>query len=403
MRLAAEKGLRQMAPTDVGWQAALGLVLAGCATCCFRSDVPLELPAIAAFAWSALALLFLFPALKVTGEGGRPPNDDEASMLGQPMPAGRPVRLLNEDVFRSLRRSAGISDDFLDSGWSFDELRPSAAKGGSPMVFIDDKYVVKEMNASDHRMLLKLTKSYVEHLRAGESLLCTILMHFEDVATRKPYFVMRNAMGGGRVERMFDLKGCDDDKTLVDNGRSVKAVHKRFYNLHLWGGTCCWTEDRVQYFRGKVNARKLQVHISAAEREKVLRAIRRDTEWLAGHGLMDYSLLLGVKPSSAGSHFWSPFTSMASKAPEDNVERHVANVESCDVRFSIIDFLQPWNAKKQAAACFKFLEPNRATVRPVAYARRFLSHFEKALIVPTSCTNTAAKLEGAVGHAASAA
>ena len=34
---------------------------------------------------------------------------------------------------------------------------------------------------------------------------------------------------------VYDLKGCADDKTLVLNSEKVSTVHKRIWNVHMWG------------------------------------------------------------------------------------------------------------------------------------------------------------------------
>eukprot|EP00927_Polykrikos_kofoidii_P061666 TRINITY_DN5649_c0_g2_i1.p1 TRINITY_DN5649_c0_g2~~TRINITY_DN5649_c0_g2_i1.p1 ORF type:complete len:443 (-),score=48.27 TRINITY_DN5649_c0_g2_i1:107-1372(-) len=411
---------RSMAFKVFAWHIAPGLLVAGCVTCGLHNDSPFDFSTITAIVWVTFLVwcLFQFCYLLFGVVARRYPLFSCVSRVGvngstiladprkhavvesdapsrQPRPAGRKVHLFNESFFRTLRKSAGIDDDFLDWGWSFDDFRASTGKGGTPMAFVDHKYIVKELSTGDHANLLKIAASYFQHIKTGESLLCGILMHFEDVATKVRYFVMKNAMGSGRFDRIYDLKGCDDDKTLVVEGKSVRPVHKRFYKLHLWGGTCCWNEDRFLYYRGKVHARKLKIHVSTDQRQKVLQALERDTKWLAGQGLMDYSLLVGVKGHSSRPSSLSPSslsTSHAlvkspSKVPEDIFDSHIAMTEDTEVRFAIIDFLQSWEVAKEVAACFKFLEPNRATVRPVPYAIRFLRHFDKALFVPQPRTS----------------
>merc|ERR1712087_994104 len=103
--------------------------------------------------------------------------------------------------------------------------------------------------------LLRVTASFVERLLSGSSLLCTIYLHYRD-GDRRHFLVMRNILTHkGPFEGLYDLKGCADDKTLQAKGRKVKAVHKRIWHLHMWCGNCAWSDDRMTYYQGKVQAR----------------------------------------------------------------------------------------------------------------------------------------------------
>ncbi|CAK0840387.1 unnamed protein product, partial [Prorocentrum cordatum] len=47
------------------------------------------------------------------------------------------------------------------------------------------------------------------------------------------------------------------------------------------------------------------------------------------------------------------------------------------ITVGIVDCLQPWTLKKRAAYYLKVCEPQKATVPPAVYGRRFLQHFEE--------------------------
>jgi len=160
--------------------------------------------------------------------------------------------------------------------------------------------VVKELSQGDHLCLLDITPSYYEHLCSGHSRLSAIYLHYRDDATGRIFFAMRNELGPGPFLEMYDLKGCDDDRTLMAGGKAISPVRKRIWNVLMWGGTCCWTEDRVTYHRGKVNARRLKLHITEDQRAQVLSELKRDTDWLAKMNLMDYSLLVGIRKGPPG-------------------------------------------------------------------------------------------------------
>ena len=153
-------------------------------------------------------------------------------------------------------------------------------------------------------------------------------------------------------------------------------------NIIMWGGTCCWTEDRVTYHRGKVNARKLKLHMTEEQRAQVLSELKRDTDWLAKMNLMDYSLLVGIRKGPPGRSW-------------ETVERHAW--EGGGTSGADADVGCP-------ASCF------RARLRPARRARR-LAAWLRALAVMSAGRmvgypdSSALRLprEGARGAAASRA
>jgi len=268
-------------------------------------------------------------------------------------PAGRNVKLFHDDLFGQLREDLGIPDSFVNEGWSLDELESGGGKGGCLMSFLGSEYIVKELSHGDHHTLLGITESYVKHLLGGDSLLAAILLHFEDKATRRKFFVMQNVLGDGPFLAKYDLKGCNDDKTLELFGDKL-------------GGACS---------TGKVAAFNIDLVVSAEQREEVLRRMDRDLDWLQSNHLMDYSLIVGVKTGPPG------FV----RGDEDRLGR-LSLVQSCRdgsevaVCVGIIDFLQQWTWYKKAARCIKCLEWNKATVPPAMYAERFGEHFEERFV-----------------------
>lgn len=293
---------------------------------------------------------------------------NEATLI---RPAGREVELFNETTFRELRALAKIPDDFVNKGWDISSLTHGGGKGGSLMAFFGD-FIVKEMSAGDHRTLLKVSESYSAHVQAGATLLCPVYLHFKDVATGRFFFAMRNSIGAGPFKAIYDLKGCADDKLIVKDGRSIKAVHKRIWNVGMWLSEKSWTEDRKTYFQGKVDARRAQIELRNEQRDSFLVALRRDTDWLAGHRLMDYSLLVAIKEEGSNK-----VNGQQGQAAEGlwPMSRTRPNGTKITVYIAIIDFLQYWTPGKTVARCIKSLEHNKATIPPAPYAQRFLRHF----------------------------
>jgi len=301
-------------------------------------------------------------------------------------PSGREVTLFNDEHFSQLRQLAGVSDDFVNSGWSFESLESGGAKGGCLMAFLGSEYVVKELSSGDHESLLQVTESYVEHVRGGDTTLCAILLHFQDQATGRTFFAMRNVMGSGPFLAMYDLKGCNDDKTLELFGRKIRAASMMLSHCGTWCGAVGSEYAYDEFSSGKWAAARVNLVVTDAQRKDVLRRIHRDTAWLKSHDLMDYSMLVGVKSGPPG------FT-------EGNHVGRLPLVRSCRdgsevaVCVGIIDFLQKWDWKKMVARTIKCAECNKATIPPNAYAMRFCEYFEDHFISTTNEKSKKANVE----------
>lgn len=287
-------------------------------------------------------------------------------------PAGRNVELFNEIVFSALRAMASVPDDFINDGWDFSTFQHGGGKGGSMMAFVEDKFIIKELSPGDHKSLLELAPAYGRHVNRGiTTLLSPIYLHFRDEESGKFYFAMKNTIGKGPFKVCYDLKGCADDKLMEKSGERVKAVHKRIWNVGMWCGQRNWTEERKRYYAGKLEARSVQIGLLQEQRQNLLDALKRDTDFLAGHKLMDYSFLVAIKespPGSTSSNHLQPFRYLRSDGKE------------IAVYVAIIDFLQIWTAGKRIARCIKVCERNKATIPPKSYAGRFVKHFSEHVI-----------------------
>lgn len=261
--------------------------------------------------------------------------------------------MYNDEWFCQLRRICNVPEDFLNESWNPNELVSGGGKGGCPMAFIGSSYIVKELSDADHQALLGIAKSYYEHVSQGDSLLATILCHFKVKETGRRFFAMRNVLGEGPFLAKYDLKGCNDDKTLELFGERLDDA--------------CGT--------GKVAAFNIDLVVTQEQRTEVLRKMANDTEWLVRNRLMDYSLIVGVKTGPAG--FVSSDEEAIGRTPMVQTCRDGSQVAVC---VGIVDFLQRWTLCKKAARVIKCLETNKATVPPAQYAHRFCCHFEERFV-----------------------
>lgn len=359
--------------SSAGWSefrtvdcAPLALPLAQILLLCFAADT------------CSLDARSLENRLGATGKKIDTAVDIQDGRLGAPVragsirPAGVEVRLFNDDYFVKLRRKLAVPDTFLNDDLCFErDLHAGSGKGGFAMAFLKDAFIVKEISEEDHKALLDVSRSYCEHVNGGPSRLCLVLLHFCDLRTSKKYFAMRNESGDtSTLKDLYDLKGCADDRTIIKNRQPITPVRKRIWNVHMWGGQCCWTPERSIYKDGKVAASRLKLGLSASQRVEVLAALRRDTDWLAREGLMDYSLIVGVRNAPAGA-----------LGPPKLGRQTIINLEADGTEtsfdFGIIDFLQTWTKNKVVAQHIKCLETNKATIPPTPYASRFYVHFSR--------------------------
>jgi hypothetical protein len=72
----------------------------------------------------------------------------------------------------------------------------------------------------------------------------------------------------------YDLKGCNDDKVLEQNGERLAEVHKRIWQVHMWCGSCCWSRERKAYYDGKRQAFKEQFHVTSAQKDDLMQWLR---------------------------------------------------------------------------------------------------------------------------------
>lgn len=298
---------------------------------------------------------------------------------------GEEIRIWNDEHFKRLRTLHGYSDNFLETSVSLKNLRAGGGKGGSLMAFSSDrKLIVKEVSPGDHRALLDITPDLIDHLCAGQTLLCPIYLHFCVAETGKKFLAMGNMLDHpGPWVAKFDLKGCADDKTLEKDGRKLEAVHKRIWKVPMWIGQLTWSHARVIYFSGKKAARKLKIPVTNVQRQAISRRLKSDCEFLASRNLMDYSLIVGIRWVLTEELDRDPTLLQVLHSPEEELKQPLLREDRGGVGLlylGVIDYLQLWGCGKTAAQCIKVAERNKATIPPVPYGRRFCEHFDRLFV-----------------------
>eukprot|EP00746_Dinoflagellata_sp_MGD_P019570 gnl/MRDRNA2_/MRDRNA2_145495_c0_seq1.p1 gnl/MRDRNA2_/MRDRNA2_145495_c0~~gnl/MRDRNA2_/MRDRNA2_145495_c0_seq1.p1 ORF type:complete len:335 (-),score=63.64 gnl/MRDRNA2_/MRDRNA2_145495_c0_seq1:119-1123(-) len=290
--------------------------------------------------------------------------------------AKRDIKVWNNDLWARVREKDGISNDFLEDALSFNDFKPGGGKGGDLMAFTrDNRFIVKELNKGDHKSLMEVTESYVQHVLDGDTLLATFYVHFLDIQTDRKFVAMKNLLDyKGKYVGRFDLKGCADDKALEVNSTKIPSVHKRIWKLHMWFGQWTWSEERKRYYQGKKAASMLRILLTEEQLKILRRRLHRDATWLGLQGLMDYSLIVGIRKVPLPQLKQDPVLRRALREMPSLLRMPLIRVDG-DVAIvlyiGIIDYLQRWSLQKDLAWCIKIFEKQKSTIPPVAYSVRF--------------------------------
>ena len=126
------------------------------------------------------------------------------------------------------------------------------------------------------------------------------------------------------------------------------------------------------------------LEVTEATRRSLLNRIGADVELLQRHGIMDYSLLLGVREDDGDS---------VSSSSGESTSHVVCRVQGwipprhtpATFYLGIIDTLQPYNFSKQVERGVKIVRHLRvnvdvSAVDPVTYASRFLEFVSRSFV-----------------------
>ena len=300
---------------------------------------------------------------------------------------GVKCKLINDTLFSRLRYETNTPDGFLkDFVW---ELGKGGGKGGAKMAFTKDmKFIVKELTGGDSKSLRRHAEGIVKHCsnkEGPESLMSRILAHF--IGPKKVEYM---AMGvvipdvkSRNWNEIYDLKGNRDDKILIRSGSKLEAVHMRCWNIPTFCflSICgCLSDTRKEYYQGKVNSYKGDFfHMTDAVAKEVLERLHYDASFLSNAGLMDYSIILGVRRCALKDYHDGIFPKGCWGKEQPYLSEHKGEVWA--YYLGVIDFLQEWNFGKRVAACLKCCCAPKplSTVPPEEYADQFISHFAEKL------------------------
>jgi len=186
------------------------------------------------------------------------------------------------NVFRKIRQHFGVNEaDYMLSlcgDFNFIEFVANSKSGQFFFYSHDGRYMIKTQTKAEGKFLRSLLPSYYAHLKANPSSLMTRFygMHRVEMKhlNRKMRFIIMSSVFYTPlpVHRMFDLKGSSVGRSATREERERPNVVMKDNDLEM---------DAVTVNLGP-------------RRGVFLENLRSDSEWLAGHNIMDYSLLLGI-------------------------------------------------------------------------------------------------------------
>ncbi|GLE03863.1 hypothetical protein PINS_up012774 [Pythium insidiosum] len=212
-------------------------------------------------------------------------------------------------VFAELRHACGVSTDaFLRSFASSTKPTISEGASGAFLFFSGDKrFIVKSMAEGECRFLSVLAESYVEYLiRHPNSLITKFYGCFKITLYGKRFYfvVMENLFDvmerGVPIHHRFDIKGSWVNRSYSRPRRGAKVKCRHCSMTFRYGArkSTIQCPNVVGPHEPNVvlkdNDLRTRMRIGGDAGRELYEQLRADSLFLRDHGIMDYSLLLGV-------------------------------------------------------------------------------------------------------------
>ncbi|KAG2862363.1 hypothetical protein PC129_g20062 [Phytophthora cactorum] len=219
--------------------------------------------------------------------------------------------------FQCIRRFYGIDDDaYLSSLRSCTTPKVSEGASGSFVYYSSDRsYVVKSLTRSESVFLHGILNAYTVYIEEqnGESFLTRFHGSYcLELYGRPTYFVvMENVFDvqqGISIHQRYDIKGSWVDRNAQKPRRGAEATCRHCNLSFRCGGTTTRSNsvDRRNVCPNRAGAPHepnvvlkdmdltMKLRFGKKAGRKLLAQLMRDSDFLCAHGVMDYSLLLGV-------------------------------------------------------------------------------------------------------------
>ncbi|GAB2271556.1 Phosphatidylinositol 4-phosphate 5-kinase 1 [Dionaea muscipula] len=229
-------------------------------------------------------------------------------------------------VFRHLRELFQIDPaEYMMAICGFDALRELSSPGKSGSCFYltqDDRFMIKTVRKSEVKVLVRMLRSYYQHMCRYEN---SFVTRFYGVHCVKPvggqkvrFIVMGNLFCSDyRIHRRFDLKGSRHGRTIekpvgeIDETTTLKDLDLNFV------------------FRLQTNWY-----------QELIKQIERDCEFLEAEKIMDYSLLVGIhfRENKTGDNMGlSPFLLRTGKCESFRSEKFMRDCRFLEAELQDLD------------------------------------------------------------------
>ena len=218
---------------------------------------------------------------------------------------------------RSMFLGAGCIEKLINSMVGGDLPKISLSDGRSGAFFFitpDDKFIIKTVTKEEAEVLLRIAPSMLEYFQSvppgnkgRANFYTTLLAHvhglfsFKLLGLRLYVIIMQNVMptAGGALDSRYDLKGSWRARNASPPKLGQLQICAQCGLQYLHG-----TSDESKCRLGakhtprrlyKDNDLTFKVMLPIADAKRIRSQLRRDVEWLASMGIMDYSMLLGAQ------------------------------------------------------------------------------------------------------------
>lgn len=304
------------------------------------------------------------------------------------------IRAYAADHFARLRSLFGITEaafqkSLLESGHfvSFQSNSKGAARIGGVFFFSPDgSYLVKTIKKDEVPTLLRMLPKYCSFMEEnGRKTLLTRFCGMYDVCfgkERHTLVIMNSvfpASSAGQIEEKFDLKGSTLGRECSEEERLSKGKDAILKDLDL--AKEMNVEDQSNDIQRGIFA------LGSSRKAALFDQLKRDIALLVSCSVIDYSLLVGVEPVAqvelqTGSSVLTAKGTRSSDVDggELSIMEGLRKGLPAVYYFGLIDFLQPFNAKKMIEWRVKSFLHEKDTfscVPPEVYATRLLDFLDK--------------------------